>query len=111
MTVVEKKVDPVFLRLDRIIDRALSIDREVLDRELESAGRARIGADFALDFDRSLLCQLPKSIPRFGRHNAFHQYCLKQSGAIAHHYERNFSRRSDVSYPSAESHGLTSVQR
>ena len=71
VAVVEKEIDAVLFWLDRIVDRTLTVNRQILDAELVTTGRSRIGTDIALDLDRSLLRQLAEAIPGTPADTAF----------------------------------------
>jgi len=91
MPVVEEEVDPVLFWLDRIVDRALSINGELRYRELESARRARIRTHLALDFDRRFLSELSEARPAIRRYRVLDENCLQQAGAVPQHDERDLA--------------------
>src|SRR5947209_186044 len=107
VAIIEQKVDAVLFRLDRIIDRAVAVDRHLLHRDLIAAWRARVCPDVTLDIYRRFLGQSTKGIPGLRTYRVLYENRLSDAGSVADDGEGDFSGRSYVSYPSADANGLT----
>ena len=92
MPVIEQKVDPVLLGLDRIVDGARARDLQVADGKLESPRRAAVWTYRPSDLDRRFQCKLRKPFPRLRGQTTFHQHALQHSAAIAHDDKGDFTR-------------------
>src|SRR5688500_8075329 len=109
VAVVEKKVDPVLLGLDRIIDWARSQDGQAANTELVTTRRAGIRLDLALHFDAGFLGEAAERFPSFRRHGVLHDDSLQEACAIAHHDESDLAGRPEMVDPTPDAHGFASM--
>jgi hypothetical protein len=88
--VVKEEIDSVLLGLDRVITRAGAQDHHICDPNLDPTRRARVGTNFALDFDRSF-----EGEGLEGRPGGFSDYllnydALQSATSVPHDDEGNF---------------------
>ena len=102
MAAIHQVVDAVLFRRDRIVLR-LGDDLEAGDVELEAAGRARVGADRAVDDEGAF----PATDGRRGLNASSPTACLRhhaldEAGAVAQRQEMDLAARAAVVQPAAE---------
>ncbi len=94
VAVLEQKVDPMLLELDRIVIAGRANQFQVTQRELESPGGARIIAHCSRDPEAGFVGELVESCPDFRAHVALAQHRLHDPGAVPYDQERDLTTRS-----------------
>ncbi len=105
---LHEELDAVLFERDRVgvgLGDALD-DLDVFDIELEAAGGAFVGADFAGDDDAGLLRQAFECLEDRGRHALDVGHALHGAGAIAKDGKQQLAAFARVVEPSVKSDGL-----
>jgi hypothetical protein len=100
VTPIEQVVDPVLLRSNRVVRRRVH-DLEVRDIELESAWRAAVGADGAVDDQRGFLRQVIGLLEFLVTDCGLRDNGLDESRAVADRQKVDLPARAAVVKPSA----------
>jgi hypothetical protein len=104
VAVVEEEVDPVLLRLDRVIQGARAEHLDIGDGELVPPGRAGVLADLAGDREGGLEGQLSEPLPDVRRDGVLGYDRLQHPSAVAEDDEGDLPLGPQVDHPAPDGH-------
>ena len=103
--IVHQEIDAMLLRLDRVVDRTRTEDRDVDRADFRATRCTRFKAHVTGHGNGGLECQRAESFPHLRRYLAFHEDTLHGACAITHHEKGNLTLRSDMLHPATHRYG------